>query len=73
MLVGSIVRDSGSMADRPEGDGSLAPESSNAVAAIINLLSFVIAAERTLRLAAIVRASLSRSIISVPAVRHRKV
>src|SRR6266481_9808915 len=49
------------------------PEASNAVAAIINLLSFVIAAERTLRLAAIVRASLSRSIISVPAVRHRKV
>jgi hypothetical protein len=67
------VRDSGSMADRPEGDGAVAPESSNALAAIINLLSFVTAAERTLRLAAIVRASLSRSIISVPAVRHRKV
>jgi hypothetical protein len=51
----------------------LLEESSNAVAAIINLLFVVTAAERTPRLAAIVRASLSHSIISVLAVRHRTV
>ena len=61
------------MAARPEGDGALATGVEQRYRGNIDLLSVVTAAERIPRLAAIVRASLSRSIISVLAVRHRTV
>jgi hypothetical protein len=59
------------MADRSEGDGALATGVEQRYRG--NLLSVVTAAERTPRLAAIVLASLSRSIISVLAVRRMTV